>query len=105
ASVRVVLAHATTIGAAVRARDAGDASCCTGEVRYGRRAMRRPRRFELVALVVPLALLAFACSGGDDDDAGSSAKTTTTSTTKTSGTKTKVAAAKTIGLAYDLAGR
>ncbi|MEN3273683.1 MAG: basic rane protein [Actinomycetota bacterium] len=65
--------------------------------------MRR-RRFSIAALAVPLALLAFACSGGDDDDA-TSTTSTVTSTTKPESTKPTVPAAKTIGLAYDLAGR
>lgn len=67
--------------------------------------MHRRHRIELVALVVALALFAFACSSGDDDDATSSTTTSTTSATKETSTKPTVPAAKTIGLAYDLAGR
>jgi basic membrane protein A len=65
----------------------------------------RPRRFELVALVVSLALLAGACGGKDHDEQGKGTTTTSGRTSSTRSTASASEPAHTIGLAYDLAGR
>ena len=69
--------------------------------------MRRHRRSEIVVLVLLLATLLGACSGKGDDDGGGHATSTTARRTTPSTRKPASAAApaRTIGLAYDLAGR
>jgi basic membrane protein A len=68
--------------------------------------MRRLRRFELVAVIISLALLGGACSGDDDAKPGATTSTTSRSkTTSTSRPSSPAGPVRTIGLAYDLAGR
>lgn len=67
--------------------------------------MRHNRWVRIVALVVPLALVAAACSGSDDSASKPRNEKTTTSTTASTRGPTSSPVGKNIGLVYDIGGK